>query len=279
MAVKVLKPTTNGQRNMSTNAYKELTKKKPLKKLCSSLNRKFGRNNSGRITCWQRGGGHKKLYRKIDFKRTEKSHIEGEVKSIEYDPYRTAFIMQVTYKDGDKRYHLAPNKIEVGDHILLADTTKIKPGNRMLIKNIPAGFNVYNVELSIGKGGQIVRTAGSSAKIVSQDDAKNTQVQLPSGEVRFVNKNCYATLGVVSNLDHSLIKIGKAGRKRWMGKRPKVRGKAKNPCDHPHGGGEGNQPIGLKYPKTPWGKPALGVKTRKRKKYSNKFIIKDRRKK
>lgn len=214
----------------------------------------------------------------VDFNRIEKHNIEGKVVAVEYDPYRTAYIILVNYSDGDKRYHLAPQGIKVGDSVLLGDKTKIKPGNRMLIKNIPVGFSVYNIELSKGRGGQIIRSAGSSAKIVSQEDNKHTQVLLPSGEVRLVSKNCYASVGEMSNVEHSNIKIGKAGRKRNMGRRPAVRGKVMNPCDHPHGGGEGNQPIGLKHPKTPWGMPALGYKTRKRK-YSDKHIIKSRHRK
>lgn len=278
MGVKPIKPTTPGRRNMSAYTFEEVTASKPNKRLITRLNKRSGRNNQGKITIRHRGGGHKRMYRMVDFNRIEKHNIEGKVVAVEYDPYRTAYIILVNYSDGDKRYHLAPQGIKVGDSVLLGDKTKIKPGNRMLIKNIPVGFSVYNIELSKGRGGQIIRSAGSSAKIVSQEDNKHTQVLLPSGEVRLVSKNCYASVGEMSNVEHSNIKIGKAGRKRNMGRRPAVRGKVMNPCDHPHGGGEGNQPIGLKHPKTPWGMPALGFKTRKRK-YSDKHIIKSRHRK
>lgn len=276
MGVKKVKPTTPGRRNMSIYTFEEVTKSKPEKRLTKRLNKRSGRNNQGRLTIRHRGGGHKRMYRTVDFKRTDKRNVEGKVMAVEYDPYRTAYIILVQYTDGDKRYHIAPQDIKVGDKVLCAEKTKLKSGNRMLVKNFPVGFPVYNIELKVGKGGQIVRSAGASAKIVSQEDAKHTQIQLPSGEVRLVTKTCYATYGEVSNIEHSNIKIGKAGRKRHMGKRPQVRGKAMNPCDHPHGGGEGNQPIGLKHPKTPWGMPALGFKTRKRK-YSDKHILKSRK--
>lgn len=278
MAVKHCKPTTPGRRQMTIATFDEVTKTKPEKSLTMRIQRKSGRNNQGKITIRHRGGGHKKLYRIIDFKRIDKNNIEGKVFSVEYDPYRTAYIMLVVYKDGEKRYHISPQGIAVGDKVLLADKTKLKPGNRMLIKNFPVGFTVYNIELNIGKGGQMIRSAGSSSKIMSQEDPKYTQIQLPSGEVRLINKKCYASYGVVSNADHSKIVIGKAGRTRHLGRRPQVRGKVMNPNDHPHGGGEGNQPIGLKHPKTPWGMPALGYKTRKRK-YSDKFIVKSRHRK
>jgi len=278
MPVKHCKPTTPGRRQMTIATFQEVTKTKPEKGLTQRIQRKSGRNNQGKITTRHRGGGHKKLYRVIDFKRIEKNNIEGKVTSIEYDPYRTAYIMLVVYKDGEKRYHIAPQGISVGDKILLANKTKLKPGNRMLIKNFPVGFTVYNIEISIGKGGQMIRSAGGSAKIMSQEDPKHTQIQLPSGEIRLINKKCYATYGIVSNADHSKVVIGKAGRTRYLGRRPQVRGKVKNPNDHPHGGGEGNQPIGLKHPKTPWGMPALGYKTRK-KKYSDRMIIKSRHRK
>ncbi|MFC1600413.1 50S ribosomal protein L2 [Patescibacteria group bacterium] len=278
MGVKPIKPTTPGRRNMSAYTFEELTTSKPEKKLTRRLNKRSGRNNQGRITIRHRGGGHKRMYRVVDFNRAEKHNVEGKVAAVEYDPYRTAYIILVHYTDGDKRYHLAPQGIEVDDKVLLADKTKLKPGNRMLISNVPVGFSVYNIELSKGKGGQMIRSAGSSAKIMSQEDKKHTQILLPSGETRLVIKSGYASIGEVSNVEHSNIKIGKAGRVRNMGRRPQVRGKVMNPCDHPHGGGEGNQPIGLKHPKTPWGMPALGFKTRKRK-YSDKHIIKSRHRK
>ncbi len=276
MAVKTVKPTTPGRRNMSAYTFEELTKSKPEKRLIKRLNKRSGRNNQGKLTIRHRGGGHKRMYRILDFKRTDKHNIEGRVVAVEYDPYRTAYIALVQYTDGERRYHLAPQGLKIDDKLLCAEKTKLKPGNRMLIKNFPVGFMVYNIELSTGKGGQIVRSAGSAAKVVSQEDERHTQIQLPSGEVRLVNKACYATYGTVGNIEHSNIKIGKAGRMRNMGRRPQVRGKVMNPCDHPHGGGEGNQPIGLKHPKTPWGMPALGFKTRRRK-YSDKHILKSRK--
>lgn len=278
MAVKHYKPTTPGRRGMSTLSNDTLTKSKPEKRLRKRIKKNSGRNNRGSITVYHRGGGHKKLYRTIDFKRSDKKNIEGQVMSIEYDPYRTSNIILVNYKDGDKRYHIAPQSIKTGDKILTAEKTKIKPGNRMLIKNVPIGFNIYNIELTLGKGGQLIRSAGACAKIISQENAKKTLVEMPSGEIRLINKECYASIGQVSNVDHINVTIGKAGRSRNMGRRPTVRGKVKNPIDHPHGGGEGNQPIGLKHPKTPWGMPALGFKTRKRK-YSDKFIVKSRHRK
>ncbi|MBD3156588.1 50S ribosomal protein L2 [Candidatus Peregrinibacteria bacterium] len=278
MAIKNYKSTTPGRRGMTGYTFEEVTKSKPEKSLTVRLNKRSGRNNQGRLTVRHRGGGHKKLYRIVDFNRADKHNIEGTVTSVEYDPYRTAYIMLVQYKDGEKRYHLAPRKIKVGDSIMLAEKTKLKPGNRMLLENFPIGFTVYNIELTKGKGGQMIRSAGASAKVISQEDAQYTQIQLPSGEIRLVDKGCYASSGMVSNIDHINITIGKAGRKRNMGKRPQVRGKVMNPCDHPHGGGEGNQPIGLKHPKTPWGMPALGYKTRKRK-YSDRLIVKSRHRK
>lgn len=278
MAIKNYKPTTPGRRDMSGYSFDEITKSKPEKSLTVRLNKRSGRNNQGKLTIRHRGGGHKRLYRLVDFNRADKHNIEGSVKAVEYDPYRTAYIMLVNYSDGEKRYHLAPQDIKVGDKIMLADKTKLKPGNRMRLKNFPVGFTVYNLELSKGKGGQMIRSAGSSAKVISQEDDTYTQIQLPSGEVRLVNRDCFASYGQVSNIDHSNITIGKAGRKRHMGRRPQVRGKVMNPCDHPHGGGEGNQPIGLKHPKTPWGMPALGFKTRKRK-YSDRLIVKSRHRK
>ena len=234
-----------------------------------------GRNNRGKITIRHQGGGHKKRIRIIDFKQKDKLNIPAKVAAIQYDPMRTAYIMLVNYSDGEKRYHLAPDGIKVGDTIVTKEKAKVQLGNRMTLKHIPTGYDIHNLELTLNRGGQIIRSAGSKGKVVAVE--KNyAQVELPSGEVRLINKHCFATIGVVSNIDHNKIKIGKAGRSRWMGKRPSVRGKAMNPNDHPHGGGEGNQPIGLKHPKTPWGMPALGFKTRKRK-YSDKMIIKDRR--
>ena len=277
MALKKFKPTTPGRRHMSVASFDEVTKTTPEKSLITTLQKRSGRNNTGKITVRHRGGGVKKRYRIIDFKSTDKLGIKGKVTSVEYDPYRTAYVMLLQYKDGEKRYQIAPAGITVGDEIWTAEKAKIKPGNRMMLRNIPIGYDVYNVELHIGKGGQMARSAGSKLKLVSLE-GENAQVQMPSGEIRLVNKDCYASIGIVSNIEHNNIKIGKAGRKRLMGKRPQVRGKAMNPVDHPHGGGEGATSIGMKHPKTPWGMPALGFKTRKRH-YTDKMIVKDRRRK
>jgi len=276
MAIKTYKPTTPGRRNMSCASFQELTKKsKPVKRLLAKNKNKAGRNNQGKITVRHQGGGHKKRIRIIDFSHRDKMNIHGNVTAVQYDPMRTAYIMLVTYTDGDKRYHLAPEGIKIGDKIVTKEKAKVQVGNRMSLRHIPAGYDVHNVELNLGKGGQIIRSAGSKGKVVAVEK-NHAQVELPSGEVRLVDKRCFATVGMVSHVEHSNIKIGKAGRSRWMGKRPQVRGKVMNPIDHPHGGGEGNQPIGLKHPKTPWGMPALGFKTRKRK-YSDKMIVKNRR--
>ncbi len=275
MGIKIYKPTTPGRRNMSSVDYSDLTKKKPEKALLSKKKSKAGRNAHGRITVRHRGGGVKKHYRNVDFKRVDKSDIPAHVAALEYDPNRTAFIALLHYVDGEKRYILAPDKMKVGDEVITSESAKPKTGNRMKIKNIPVGYALHDVELTLGKGGQIVRSAGSSAKLMSLD-ADMAQLQLPSGEVRFIHKDCYATVGTVSNADHMNVVIGKAGRVRKMGKRPQVLGKSMNAADHPHGGGEGHSPIGLKHPKTPWGAPALGYKTRKRKNPSSKFIIRRR---
>ena len=274
MPIRTYKPTTPSLRTMSRDTFEHITKTKPEKSLTVSKKSMAGRNNQGKLTVRHRGGGHKRKYRLVDFKRTDKLGIPATVKAVEYDPNRSAYIILVAYKDGEKRYHLAPHEIQVGDEIVCAKKAKIKTGNRMEVRNIPVGYPIFNIELQPNKGGQIVKSAGNSSKVVSLDGPK-AQIELPSGEVRLVEKSCMATIGIVSNIDHSNIKIGKAGRKRWMGKKPQVRGKAMNPNDHPHGGGEGGSPIGMKHPKTPWGRPALGVKTRRRK-YTNKFIVKSR---
>lgn len=271
MAVRIVKPVTPGRRNMSFASFEEITKTKPEKALTMKSKSNAGRNNQGKMTVAHRGSGVKRRYRLIDFRRIDKMNIPGLVKAIEYDPNRTSYIMLVTYRDGEKRYHLAPETIKVNDQIMTAERTKIKTGNRMRLKNIPVGYSIHDIELKEGCGGKIVRSAGSFAKIAAIE-GDFALLQLPSGQMRAVSKECFGTIGVVSNLDHAIVRIGKAGRSRYMGRRPTVRGKAKNPVDHPHGGGEGNQPIGLVHPKTPWGKPALGVKTRKPKKYSNIFI-------
>lgn len=275
MALKKFKPITPGRRQMTVASFEEITTTTPEKSLLVSLSKNAGRNNTGSITCRHRGGGHKRMYRLVDFKRTNKLNIEGTVKTVEYDPNRTSYIMLVNYKDGEKRYHIAPLGIKVGDKIICGERVKVKTGNRMMVNNIPVGYSIYNVELHEGKGGQMARSAGSSLKLTSLE-GPYAQILLPSGEVRLISKKCYATIGSVSNIEHSNMKIGKAGRMRNMGRRPQVRGKAMNPVDHPHGGGEGGSPIGLKHPKTPWGMPALGFKTRKR---HSKMIIKDRRRK
>lgn len=251
-----------------------LTDQKPEKSLVSRIKRNFGRS-LGKISVRHKGGGHKKLYRFVDFKM-DKNNVPGKIISIEKDPFRSALIALVSYKDGEKRYILASEGMKAGREIITAENAPIKKGNRLKIKNIPAGTIVSNVELFPGRGGQIVRSAGSGATLMSVDE-KTAQVKLASGEIRMIDKECYATIGQVSNFEYNAYNIGKAGRSRWMGKRPTVRGTAMNPVDHPHGGGEGKQPLGMN-PKTPWGKPALGKKTRKKFKYSNKFIVKRREK-
>lgn len=275
MPIKNYNPTTPSRRNMTTLSFEEITTSKRNKRLCKGFKNMAGRNNQGKLTVRHQGGGHKKLLRIIDFKQNDKLNIPGKIATIEYDPNRTANIILVNYADGEKRYHIAPHGIKVGETIIAKEKAKIAVGNRMALKNIPVGYDIHNVELTLGKGGQIIRSAGSKGKVVSIE-GNYAQVELPSGEVRLIDKECHATVGIVSNLDHSLVKIGKAGRSRWKGIRPSVRGKAMNPNDHPHGGGEGNQPIGLPSPQTPWGVPALGFKTRKRK-YSDKMILKNRR--
>lgn len=276
MPIKKYKPTTPGRRTMSVNTFEELTASRPEKSLLMPRHQKSGRNNQGRVTVRHRGGGSKRFYRIIDNKRYEKLDIPARVESIEYDPNRTAFIALLVYADGEKRYIIAPNKLIVGSNVVCKEKAKIKVGNCMQIQNIPVGFDIHDVELQPNKGAQAIRSAGACGKVMSLE-GKMAQVMMSSGEVRYVDKGCYASIGVVSNLDHSNIVIGKAGRTRWMGRRPQVLGKSMNAVDHPHGGGEGHCPIGMKYPKTPWGKPALGVKTRKRKN-TNYFIAKRRKK-
>jgi large subunit ribosomal protein L2 len=275
MPIKKIKNTTNGQRTMTVLTYEEITTNKPHKALLMSRKERAGRNSHGIITVRHRGAGNKIQIRVVDFKQNDKLNIEATVKTVEYDPNRSAFIMLVLYKDGEYRYHLAPDGIKVGDRIMTAKKTKARVGNRMMLENIPVGFDIHNVQIDLSGKGQLVKTAGSAAKLVSLD-GEYAQVQLPSGEVRFVHKECFATVGRVSNIDHANVTIGKAGRNRHKGQRPEVRGKAMNPNDHPHGGGEGNCPIGLKYPKTPWGLHALGVKTRRRKD-TNRWIVKTRK--
>lgn len=275
MAVKVYRKNTAARRNMSIVKSSMVTDKKPEKALLAKKKSRAGRSG-GKISVRHQGGGHKQRYRLVDFLQN-KFEIPGKVVAIERDPCRSAFIALINYADGDKRYVLAPQGLKIGQEIITGEKVEVKLGNRTKIKNIPTGTIISNLELFPGKGGQIIRSAGSGATLTAIDD-KMAQIKLSSGEIRLVSYDCYATIGQVSNFEHNLIKIGKAGRKRHMGVRPGVRGSAMNPVDHPHGGGEGRQGIGLKHPKTPWGKPALGKKTRKKKRYSNKFIVKRRHK-
>lgn len=278
MPVRQQKPTSNARRQMSIADFSGLTKKRPEKRLVAGKQRISGRNNLGRVTVRHRGGGHKRLLRLVDFKQTEKHGIVGRIAALEYDPNRSARLALVHYMDGDKRYILAAEGLAVGDEVVCADRTKVKTGNRMRLEHIPVGYRIFNLELTIGRGGQIVRSAGSSAVLVGLD-GDYAIIELPSGEMRRIRRECYASIGSVSNPDHHLISIGKAGRMRWMGRKPQVLGKSMNAVDHPHGGGEGHSPIGLKYPKTPWGKHALGVKTRSPRKRSSDLIIRRRIKK
>ena len=274
MAVRKYKATTNGRRNMSVLTYDELTGSAPEKSLLVSLSGKGGRNNKGQITVRHHGGGEKRKYRIIDFKRN-KDNIPGKVATIEYDPNRSANIALINYVDGEKRYIIAPKDLEVGSMIMSGENVDIKVGNSLPLANIPVGTMVHNVELHPGHGGQLVRAAGASAQILGREE-RYVLLRLTSGEVRRVLANCRATVGTVGNIDYSLVNIGKAGRTRHMGIRPTVRGSVMNPNDHPHGGGEGRQPIGRKSPMTPWGKIALGMKTRKTKNKSNDLIVRRR---
>ena len=274
MSIKFYKPTTNARRNMSVTDYSELSKVAPERSLLAPLSNKSGRNSYGRITVRHRGGGNRRKYRIIDFKR-DKFDVEAEVATIEYDPNRSAHIALVKYADGEKRYILAPVGLKVGDKIMAGPEADIKPGNALPLINIPTGTFVHNVELYPGRGGQIARAAGNAAQLMAKE-GPYALLRLPSGELRNVPNGCMATIGVVGNSDHENVKIGKAGRKRHMGWRPTVRGSVMNPNDHPHGGGEGKSPIGRPGPVTPWGKPALGYKTRKTKKASDKLIVKRR---
>ena len=274
MSIKVYKPTSNARRDMSTTDYSELSKVAPERSLLVSLKKNSGRNSYGRITVRHRGGGQRRKYRIIDFKR-DKFDIPAQVASVEYDPNRSAFIALLQYEDGEKRYILQPAGLKIGDTVVAGAGADIKPGNALPLTNIPVGTVIHNVELYPGRGGQLARAAGNSAQLMAKEGAY-ALLRLPSGELRNVPVSCMATIGQVGNLDHENVKIGKAGRKRHMGWRPTVRGSVMNPCDHPHGGGEGRAPIGRPGPVTPWGKPALGYKTRKTKKTSDKLIIKRR---
>ncbi|QQS59334.1 50S ribosomal protein L2 [Candidatus Peregrinibacteria bacterium] len=277
MPVRILKNSTSGQK-ASVVDYSILTRKKPEKSLCIKKVSGSGRNAHGHITVRHRGGGVKRKIRIIDSKRTDKAGIPARVTALEYDPGRTAFLALLCYNDGEKRYVIAPEGVSVGAEVICDKKAKIQTGNRIQIRNIPPGYPIHDVELKFGKGGELIKSAGSSGKITSQD-GEMAQIELPSGEVRYISKECYATIGIVSNADHANVRIGKAGRKRKMGWRPQVLGKSMNPVDHPHGGGEGHSPIGLKAPKTPWGAPALGKKTRSPRKVSSRFIIRRRKKK
>jgi len=274
MSIRLYKSYTPGTRNRALLTFSEITKDKPEKSLIRKNHRKKGRNNRGVITIRHRGGGHKKRYRLIDFKRN-KHNVEATVASIEYDPNRNARIALVYYEDGEKRYILHPNNLKVGDKIISGSDASLNIGNNLPLENIPLGTSIHNIELIPKRGGQIVRSAGTSAKILAKEGDYVT-LRLPSKEVRLIRKECFATIGEVSNNEAFLVQSGKAGRTRWLGKRPAVRGSVMNPCDHPHGGGEGRAPIGRSRPLTPWGKPALGMKTRKTKKASNAYILRRR---
>src|SRR5687768_17447037 len=272
MAIRKYKPTSPGRRFQTVQTFEEITTNEPHKPLVESLHRTGGRNNHGELTSWWRGGGHKRLYRIIDFKR-DKKDIPGRVETVEYDPNRSARIALITYSDGEKRYILQPNGLKVGDAVISGDNVDILPGNALPLKNIPLGTMLHNVELKPGKGGQIARSAGSSVQLVAKE-GDYASVKMPSGEIRHIAMVCYATVGQVGNLDHENVSIGKAGRSRWLGRRPHNRGVVMNPVDHPHGGGEGKT-SGGRHPVSPWGLPTKGYKTRNRKQ-TDKFIVQRR---
>ncbi|WP_134686790.1 50S ribosomal protein L2 [Brevibacillus migulae] len=276
MGIKKFKPTSPGRRQMTVSTFEEITTSTPEKSLLAPLSKNAGRNNQGKITVRHQGGGHKRKYRIIDFKRN-KDGIPGRVATIEYDPNRSANIALINYADGEKRYIIAPLGLKVGDTIVSGADADIKTGNTLPLVNIPVGTTIHNIELKPGKGAQLVRSAGSSAQVLGRD-GDFVIVRLASGETRRIHNDCRATIGQVGNLDHELLNIGKAGRSRWLGKRPTVRGSVMNPNDHPHGGGEGRAPIGRKAPVTPWGKPTLGLKTRKKRNKSDQYIIRRRKK-
>ncbi|MCI7239575.1 MAG: 50S ribosomal protein L2 [Anaerococcus sp.] len=277
MGIRKLKPSSNGHRNMSVSTFEEITKTKPEKSLTVALKSKGGRNNTGRTTVRFRGGGVKRKYRIIDFKR-DKDNIPARVKSIEYDPNRSANIALLAYNDGEKRYIIAPKGLNVGDVVESGPNADIKPGNALELKDIPVGTTVHNIELKAGRGALLVRSAGTGAQLMAKEGRFAT-LRLPSGEMRLVHLNCKATIGSVGNSEHELIRIGKAGKSRYLGRRPHVRGSVMNPVDHPHGGGEGRAPIGRPSPMTPWGKKAMGVKTRNTKKQSEAYIVRRRNEK
>lgn len=275
MAIRGYKPTTPSRREMTVSTFEEITKSTPEKSLTINLPTRAGRNAQGRITSRHRGGGVKRKYRIIDFKRN-KDNIPAKVAAIEYDPYRTSYIALLHYVDGEKRYILAPNGLKVGDKVESGPNADIKVGNALQLRDIPVGTTVHNIELTPGKGGQLARSAGTEAQLMAKE-GKYAQLRLPSSEFRLVSLNCKATIGQVGNLSHELITLGKAGKSRYLGKRPHVRGSAMNPVDHPHGGGEGRTPIGRPSPMSPWGKKTLGLKTRKRNKKSNMYIVRRRK--
>ena len=277
MAIRKLKPTSNGHRNMSVSTFEEITTAKPYKALTTDLKSKAGRNNTGRTTVRFRGGGVKRRYRIIDLKR-DKDNIPARVQTIEYDPNRTSYIALVAYADGEKRYILAPKGLKVGDVIESGSEADIKPGNALELKDIPVGTTVHAIELKAGRGATLARSAGTGAQLMAKEGNFAT-LRLPSGEMRMVHLNCKATVGTVGNSEHELLRIGKAGKNRYKGKRPHVRGSVMNPVDHPHGGGEGRTPIGRPAPMTPWGKKAIGVKTRNKKKQSSAYIVRRRNEK
>jgi large subunit ribosomal protein L2 len=276
MGIRIYRPLTPGTRDRSVSDFSEITKSEPEKSLLTSVHRKKGRNNRGVITCRHRGGGHKRLYRIVDFKR-DKIGVNGKIVAIEYDPFRNARIALVVYTDGEKRYILHPAGLQVGSIIRAGEDAAIEVGNALPLKNIPLGTTIHNIELYPGKGGQMARSAGTSAQVAAKDGDYVT-LKLPSTEVRLIRRDCYATIGQVGNAEHRNITYGKAGRTRHKGRRPQVRGSVMNPVDHPHGGGEGRAPIGRSGPVTPWGKPALGRKTRNKKKLSGAYIVRRRRK-
>ena len=276
MGIKKYSPYTPSRRNMTGLDFSVITKSTPEKSLLAPIKKNSGRNNQGKITVRHRGGGAKRKYRIIDFKRNSKDGVPAKVVAIEYDPNRTANIALLHYVDGEKRYILAPNGLKKGDVVLAGDTAEIKPGNALKLKDLPIGTVIHNVELMPGKGGQLARSAGTSARLVAKEGTY-CHVELPSGELRLIHRECMATVGTVGNSEHSLVSLGKAGRNRHLGRKPHVRGSVMNPVDHPHGGGEGRSPIGRKSPVTPWGKPTLGKKTRG-KKLSDKFIVRKRKK-
>ena len=276
MAIKGFKPTTPARRKMTVATFEEITKKSPEKSLLVSMSKTAGRNSQGRITSRHRGGGVKRKYRIIDLKR-DKDNIPAKVTAIEYDPFRTAYIALLSYADGEKRYIIQPNGLKVGDVVESGSDADIKVGNALMLADIPVGTTVHNVEMTPGRGGQIARSAGSSAQLMAKE-GKYAQLRLPSGEFRLINQRCKATIGQVGNISHELITLGKAGKSRYLGNRPHVRGSAMNPVDHPHGGGEGRTPIGRPSPMTPWGKKALGLKTRKKSKKSDMYIVRRRTK-